>query len=224
MDENQQEEEMVDEAKKQEDGTAVIKKSHFWKKNKNAEKQGWQYELFDLVRTLVICALVVFLFTRFIMSPVKVDGYSMYPTLDDKEIGVVNKIDVKWHGIQRFDVVVVNDPKITGGKEWVKRVIGLPGDTIYAKNDVVYVNGKPIKEPYLNTNYVNDIRAQGDQFTSDFGKVKLGPNQYWLMGDNRVVSHDSRAVGPFKGSDFVGKDIYIFYPFNKMRLVRNGAR
>lgn len=192
------------------------------KKNKKMKKEGLAYELFDLFRTFVVCAILVFLFTRFIMAPVQVDGLSMYPTLKDNQIGLMNIVDKSIHGIQRFDVVVAKSDRITGGDDWVKRVIGLPGDTVYAKDDVVYVNGMAIEEPYLETKYVKDIRSRGDIFTQDFEKIKLGSDEYWLMGDNRSVSHDSRAVGPFKKANFVGKDVYVVYPFSEIGLVRNG--
>lgn len=216
MDDNQRFEADIEIPKEQVEN---IRKKKQEKKNK---KQGWKYEVFDLFRTFVICAIFVFILTHFIIRPVQVDGLSMYPTLEDKQIGVMNIIDKQLHGIQRYDVVVVSDDKITGGDNWVKRVIGLPGDTIYAKDDVVYVNGLALDEPYLNTKYVKQIRKDGTKFTEDFQKVTLKEDEYFLLGDNRIVSHDSRAVGPFKRSDFIGKDVYVLYPLNKMRIVRNG--
>lgn len=193
------------------------------KKNKKSKKEGLAYELLDLLKTFIVCAILVFLFTRFIMAPVQVDGLSMYPTLKDKQIGLMNVVDKKIHGINRYDVVVVKSETITDGVDWVKRVIGMPGDTIYAKDDKVYINGHAIKEDYLSTMYVQDIRNRGEHFTQDFDQVKLGQNEYWLMGDNRPVSHDSRAVGPFGKDDFVGKDVYVVYPFSDINLVRNGT-
>ena len=193
-------------------------------KKKKPEKQGIAYEIWDLFKTFVICAVFVFLLTTFIIKPVQVEGVSMTPTLVNKQIGIMNVIDVKIHGINRFDVVVVSDDKITGGDNWVKRVIGLPGDSIYAKDDVVYVNGQAIDEPYLDTDYVKDFRKKVNPvFTADFDKVQLKEGEYFLMGDNRPFSHDSRAVGPFNENDFNGKDVYVLYPFSDMNIVRNGA-
>ena len=212
MDENQRFEAEID----------IDENTQTSKKNKKPKKEGLAYELFDLARTFVICAVFVFLFTKFIMAPVQVDGISMYPTLKDHQIGLMNIVDKKLHGINQFDVVVVKSNTITNGDDWVKRVIALPGDSVYAKDDVVYVNGLAIDEPYLKTSYASDIRSRGDKFTQDFPLVTLKENEYWLMGDNRPVSHDSRAVGPFEKSDFVGKDVYIVYPFSEIQLVRNG--
>lgn len=190
-------------------------------KKKKPKKTGWKYELFDLARTFVICFIVVMLLSHFVINPVQVDGDSMYPTLSNKEIGVMNIFLAKTQGIKRQDVVVVYNKD--SDENWVKRVIGMPGDSVYAKNDVVYVNDQPLEEPYLNTEYVQHIRQQGQNFTGDFNKVTLGDDEYFLMGDNRVVSYDSRAVGPFKKSAIVGKDVYILFPFTEMKLVRNGA-
>lgn len=189
-------------------------------KDKKAKK-GLKYEVFDLVRTFVICFVFVFLITSFIIKPVRVDGRSMYPTLEDGEIGLMNVFSAKFQEINRYDVVVVyNEEK---NENWVKRVIGLPGDTVYAKDDVVYVNGIAIDEPYLDSSYVKQIRSHGNNFTEDFDKVTLGEDEYFLMGDNRIVSYDSRKVGAFKREDIRGKDVYVLYPFTKIKMVRNGG-
>lgn len=185
----------------------------------NNKKQGIKYELIDLLKTFIICFIAVFLLTTFVVKPVRVDGRSMYPTLEDGEIGLMNVFSAKFLDIERFDVVVVYNEE--SNENWVKRVIGLPGDTVYAKDDVVYVNGLPIEEPYLDTDYVNQIRERGDYFTQDFDKITLGEDEYFLMGDNRIVSYDSRRVGPFKREDIKGKGIFIVYPFDKIKMIGN---
>lgn len=183
------------------------------------KKQGIKYEILDLLKTFIICFIAVFLLTTFVVKPVRVDGRSMYPTLEDGEVGLMNVFSAKFTDIDRFDVVVAYNEE--SGENWVKRVIGLPGDTVYAKDDVVYVNGLPIEEPYLDTDYVNQIRDRGDYFTQNFEKVTLGEDEYFLMGDNRVVSYDSRRVGPFKRDDIKGKGIFVLYPFDKIKMIGN---
>ena len=74
----------------------------------------------------------------------------------------------------------------------------------------------------MDIDYANKIRERGDNFTADFDEVILGEDEYFLMGDNRVNSTDSRMVGPFKGENIVGKDVYVFFPFNRMKIVGNG--
>ena len=189
------------------------------KGKKKVQKQGWKYELLDLVKTFIVCFIVVFIITTFVVKPVQVDGDSMYPTLIDKEIGVVNIFSAKFTGIQRFDVVVVQNE--TTKDPWVKRVIGMPNDTIEAKDDVVYINGEKIDEAYLDNSYAESIRKQGKKFTNDFGPITLKDDEYFLMGDNRIVSYDSRKVGAFHKEDIIGKDAYIIYPFTQMKIVRN---
>lgn len=186
--------------------------------NQETLKSGWKFELFDLVKTFVICFVSIFLITTYLIKPVTIHGKSMYPTLKDKDVGAINVISRKVFDVERFDVVVA----YRDGMDWVKRIIGLPGDRVYAKDDVVYVNGKRIEEPYLNNDYVNKIRARGDKFTQDFDEVILGEDEYFLMGDNRIISKDSRDIGPFLGKSIVGKDVYVVYPFNDMKIIRNG--
>lgn len=189
------------------------------KREKKEKKQGWQYEALDLLKTFIVCFIVVFLITRFVVKPVQVDGDSMYPTLVDEEIGFVNIFSAQHFGIERYDVVVVQN-EVTQDP-WVKRVIGMPNDTIYAKDDVVYVNGEPLDEPYLDNSYAESIRSQGRNFTEDFGPITLGDDEYFLMGDNRIVSYDSRKVGAFHIDDIIGKDVYVLYPFSQIKLVTN---
>lgn len=193
------------------------------KKKKKNESRGWKYEIFDLVRTFLICFVVVMLISNFVVKPVHVDGDSMHPTLNDGEIGLINIFSVQQQGIERQDVVVAKHEDYNGKEDWVKRVIGLPNDTVYAKNDVIYINDKALAEPYLDNEYANNIRKQGRVFTEDFDKVTLQDDEYFLMGDNRVVSFDSRKVGAFKEKDIIGKDAYIIFPFGDMKMVRNGA-
>lgn len=192
---------------------------------KKEEQTNWKKELFDLIKTFILCLVVVILLTNFVFKPVHVEGDSMYPTLHNNELGIMNIFLKKVNGVQRQDVVIVYNKDTK--ENWVKRVIGMPGDKIYAKNDIVYINGKPLDEPYLDNDYVKSIRKNTDsngnhvKFTEDFPEITLKENEYFLMGDNRVVSYDSRAVGPFDKEDIVGKDVYVFYPFQNMKIVRN---
>lgn len=183
------------------------------------EKFDLKKELIELVKTFVICLAVVTLLTSFVFTPVQVEGDSMYPTLHDKSKGIVNIFLVKFGEVYRQDIVVVKYRE--ENESWVKRVIGIPGDRISCKDDVVYVNGEPLDEPYLDTVYATQQRNRNGYFTTDFDEVVLGEDEYFLMGDNRVVSRDSRMVGVFKREDIVGKDVYVFYPFEHIGINRN---
>ena len=104
----------------------------------------------------------------------------------------------------------------------------LPNPVIVTDMDTIvrYINVAAraiVPPPYLDNAYANQIRRHGNNFTEDFPKRTLKDNEYFLMGDNRIVSYDSRRVGPFKREDIRGKDVYVLFPFNKIKMVRNGG-
>ena len=156
----------------------------------------------------IIIIIVVVLIRTFIVTPVRVDGKSMYPTLKDGEILLLKKYD---KSIERFDIVVVN----IGKTKIVKRVIGLPGETIEYKNNKLYINNKEIEEEFLNA----EIK------TSDFDLEKLNidkipENYYFVVGDNRNDSTDSRILGVISKRDIVGVTNFSIFPFNRFGSVK----
>lgn len=190
---------------------------------KNRKKSKFAIEILDLIRTVLICAVVVFVCTKFFFKPVRVDGDSMKPTLKDGEYGFSNVFSILNEDFSRFDVVVVNHNE--DNSLWVKRIIGMPNDTVEYKNDKLYVNGKYLEENFLDKEYVNRQTNNGEiQFTRDFGPVKVKKNEVFLMGDNRLVSHDSRAVGAFEISDLLSKSVFIYFPFDEIGSVSNGTK
>ncbi len=189
----------------------------------NKKQEITKTEILSFVKMVLICFVLVFLCVKFFFRPITVSGISMYPTLEDKEFGFSNVFSAITSDLQRFEVVVVQDEK-TGDDLWVKRVIGLPGDEIEYFDDQLYVNGEPVEEPFLNKKYMEDQIGQsgyGNNFTNDLDPFVLGEDEYFLMGDNRPVSRDSRAVGPFKGQAIVSKYVLVLYPFDKIGLVTN---
>ena len=122
---------------------------------------------------------------------------------------------------QRFDVVVatVYDDESQQNEHWVKRVIGMPGDTVEGKNEKIYVNGKELDESsYISQDYRQKMIDKFGYFNMDFDKVTLGDNQYFLMGDNRPYSKDSRYkdVGPISADQFYGKGVFVLWPFSEI--------
>lgn len=170
-------------------------------------------ELISILKMFVICFLLVHLFTTFLFKHVHVEGDSMYPTLHNNDHGFSSVIGKSISGIQRFDIVVVYVPR--ENKFLVKRVVGLPNETIFYKEDKLYINGNYIEEPFLNKDYIKEVIGDkpGVYFTSDFEPVQLKSNEYFLLGDNRPFSLDSTAYGPFTADQIVSKDIFVFYPF-----------
>lgn len=196
-------------------------------KDKTKPKQDKSFfviEILDLVRIVLICFVCVFICTQFLFKPVRVEGESMYPTLENDEYGFSNIFSALLSDFNRFDVVVVNGDK-TNGDNWVKRIIGMPNETIEFRDDQLYIDGKLIEEPFLDTNYMESVKSTKENiFTEDFGPITLGSDEYFVMGDNRGLSFDSRAVGPFKQDDIISKSVLILYPFDKIGLVNDGTK
>lgn len=153
--------------------------------------------LFSLLKIFLLCLVAVYGTFNYLVKPTWIYGVSMYPTLKDGAFVVSNAFVGHFMDVHRQDIVIAYDSDFAP-VVIVKRVIGLPGETIYAKNDVVYIDGKPLDEPYLNSDYARTFRELQGSFTADFGPVTLGEDEYFLMGDNRVKSEDSRVRGPVK--------------------------
>ena len=147
----------------------------------------------------IITIILVILVKKFVVSPIKVNGTSMMTTLHDGDIMILNIIGYKFEKIKRFDIVVVDE----GNEYLIKRIIGLPGEEVEYKDNKLYINGKKVKENY------------GSQETEDF-KVKVENNSYFVLGDNRTNSLDSRHFGSFSKNKIIGKTSLIIFPFNRL--------
>lgn len=185
----------------------------------------------------ILFVLVLGLSRLFLWQPVKVDGHSMDPTLADGERLIV----LDHTKINRFDIVVAKETEDGQTKEIVKRVIGMPGDTITYNDDTLYINGKEVDEKYLDEykqafddDQLQDIYAynslfqelaeKADAFTTDSDgntefTVKVPKGEYYLMGDDRIVSKDSREVGTFPKSSIVGEVKFRFWPLSKVGFI-----
>ncbi|MEX2784220.1 signal peptidase I [Streptococcus sp. H49] len=185
--------------------------------------------------TLLITAIV--LLRLFIFIPVQVDGHSMDPTLAEGD----RLIMVKTAKIQRFDIVVADETEDGETKQVVKRVIGMPGDTIAYNNDVLTVNGKEVDEAYLDaykekftqdklqstysySALFQELAAQATAFTTDADgqanfTVQVPEGQYYLLGDDRIVSKDSREVGTFAESAIAGEVKFRFWPLSSIGFI-----
>ena len=178
-------------------------------------------ELVEWIKALVT-AFVLAIIIRFVLfTPIVVDGESMMPTLVNGERIVVNKVDYKLRDIKRFDIVVFHAPE---KKDYIKRVIGLPGDYVEYKNDQLYINGKKYDELYL-TAFKNEVEDGGtltEDFTlQDYTNKKIIPKDYYfVMGDNRRNSKDSRHIGLIKEGDIVGKASLVFWPLESFGTVQ----
>lgn len=182
-------------------------------------------DILGFIKVFVVSAIIILLFVNFVAHPVRVDGRSMYPTLKDGEFGFTNVGGVLLNGVERGDIVVVTMEEEGQKTHWVKRVIGLPGDTVSCVNDVVYINGKVLDETkYIAPDYrqslvdkfgyFNKVPNADNTNVEDFEEVKLGDDEYYVMGDNRPYSKDSRYVGPVKKSQIFAKKMLVLLPIS----------
>ena len=160
----------------------------------------------DLVISVAISAFVII----FLYQPVKVEGVSMMPGLDDQERIFVNKFVYRLEPIERGDIVVFRYPP-DPSKSYIKRVIGIAGDRIVIDSGRVYVNGERLDEDYVPAEYI-DQRS--------FSEVVVPPNSYYVLGDHRSMSSDSREFGPVRETFIYGKAVFGYWPMDKLGRVR----
>ena len=156
-----------------------------------------------------VIVLVVVLVRSFIITPAIVDGKSMYPTLNDNNIVILNKLDYKINGLKRFDIIVVD----YNGEKLIKRVIGLPGEHIEYKNNMLFINGYLTNE---NFNHDNTSNFKLEMI----GYLKIPGDKYFVVGDNRNHSTDSRMIGLIDKKDIKGKVSLRLFPINKFRKIK----
>lgn len=176
------------------------KRNHL--KNMNHILEGLHMIRFSFGLVFILLVIMIFL-----IRPVYVHGDSMHPTLNDGEIGFTNMIDLKLNDIKRFDIVsVYNEDE---DKILTKRVIGLPNETLEYKEGKLYIDGVVIEESFLDDEYIKKQTNDGSLlFTSDYGPIILNEDEYFLCGDNRLISKDSRISGPYKKEDIISKYFY----------------
>ena len=153
----------------------------------------------------------------FLGRPFTVSGASMYPTLHNGDRMVLSKIG----DIHRFDVVILKAPD--ENVEYIKRVIGMPGDTIEMKSGVLYINGKKVDQPFINTEALAKQTVFMDDFTLESltGESKVPEGKYFVLGDNRGVSKDSRMIGFINRSAIEGKAVFTIWPFGRIGGQKN---
>jgi signal peptidase I len=164
------------------------------------------------IRDLALSVLIAVVMIVFIYQPVKVEGTSMMPALRDQERIFINKFTYRLGagGVQRGDTVVFWFP-MDNSKSYIKRVIGLPGDLVEIDHGVVIVNGKPLSEDYVQEEY-RDSQSRPP--------LRIEPDHYYVLGDHRSSSNDSRAWGTVPRENIYGKAVFIYWPLEQMGRVR----
>lgn len=196
-------------------------------------KKDWKKEARDWVMSIAAALLIVFVIRTFLFQIIRVDGDSMYDTLLNNERLFVSVLDVRLGDVERGDVVICHYPN-RGSTNFVKRAVAVPGDTVYRENCVTHVVYETIDENG-ETVVVDEMLDEGfykkpllNTLDEDYAPYTLGENEYFVVGDNRYNSHDSRDwndnhsandVGPITGDMLVGKVRAVIFPFSDIRCV-----
>lgn len=155
------------------------------------------------ILSYVIIIIIVLLIKQFIITPIRVNGDSMNNTLYDKDIMILDKISYRFSEIERFDIVVIK----RNGEYLIKRVIGIPGETVKYDSNRLYIN-----DVYIEENFAHKIT---DDYVLD---EKIPDNYYFVLGDNRQDSLDSRIIGLISEDEIIGKTSLILFPFNRFGI------
>src|SRR6266545_1309323 len=176
------------------------------------------------VAEVVVLAIILYFGISFVIQAVHVEGLSMFATLDNDDYLIANKIDYRLQAPQRGDIVILRPPT-NNSTDFIKRIVGLPGERILIRSGVVYINGHKLTEPYLPEEWVNQ-----NNWPADPNGEVIPPNQYFVMGDNRNRSQDSRFFGPITRDRIDGKAWFRIWPLDhfgniyaKMPMLETGA-
>lgn len=177
---------------------------------------------YDWIKAFVIALLLALIVRKFFFSPIIVDGPSMQPTLYDRDQMIVNKFIYNFKKPERFDIVIFHASE---EKDFIKRVIGLPGEHVAIQDNKLYINGEEVDQPFLRHNETTPIVYP--IITNDFslemlpGNHEVIPEGYVLvLGDNRSNSTDSRSIGLISMDQIVGKTNLVYWPFERMHFVK----
>ena len=162
-------------------------------------------EILEWALTIIIPVVAALLIHQALFTFARVDGTSMLDTLHENNIMGVSRLHYRLNEPQRGEIITCNYPE-DGNKLFVKRIIGLPGETIEIREGTVYIDGEPIAETYLTR--VDD---------QSMDPITLAKDEIFVMGDNRPVSRDSRAVGPLTLDEIYGRVLFVAFPFNEIR-------
>lgn len=175
----------------------------------------------DIVETVVIALSIFLVIYLVLMQPHQVNGLSMVPTFQNGEYVLTDKISYRFGSPKRGDVIVFHAPEAANcpegtGCDFIKRVIGLPGESVQVSNGYISINGTRLTEDYLPPEFVTKAGK-----ATEGGAIFLGPQQYFAVGDNRPFSSDSRVWGPINKTDIVGRAFFRYLPLNKVGLVQH---
>ncbi|MDN6626315.1 MAG: signal peptidase I [Pisciglobus halotolerans] len=176
----------------------------------------WKKIIKSWLKAALIAALFTVIIRNFIFLPISVSGSSMIPTITESDQLIIETIS----STERFDIVVFRDQF---GRPLIKRVIGLPGESIRYEDDQLFINDKRVEESFLKNKLVDKA---GGLWTSNFtlkeltGNDTIPESEYFVMGDNRRLSNDSRYFGSIKADSIIGEVLMVYYPFKQVRIIQ----
>ena len=171
----------------------------------------------DILETLLLVGAVFLIVYVFLFRPFQVDGESMFPNFHNQEYVITNLITLRISEPKQGDVIVFKAPT-EPDKDFIKRVIGLPGDTVSVQGGQVYVNSKLLDEHLF---LKDSVKTAGGAFLKEGDTVTVPPDSYFVMGDNRPYSSDSREWGFVPKKNLVGVAFFVYWPVNMTGLVKN---
>jgi signal peptidase I len=175
-------------------------------------------EVWEWSKALLIAFGLAAIIRFFFFTPIVVDGESMMPTLEHGDRMIVNKIGYNVGEPDRFDIVVFHAPE---EKDYIKRIIGLPGDHLAYEDDQLYINGEPVDEPYLDSYKEGITGTLTEDFTLEeiIGEETIPEGHVFVMGDNRRASKDSRMIGVVPVEEVIGSTNFVFWPMAEAGVV-----
>jgi len=160
--------------------------------------------IFEVVKVVLISLAIILPIRLFLVQPFYVEGASMEPSFYQNEYLIIDEISYRFHEKQRGEVIIFKNPKNTSAY-FIKRIIGLPGETVSIEDGVPFINGEPLDEPYIEHSSADTHEP-----------ITLGDNEYFVMGDNRSNSLDSRAIGPVNDSYIIGRAWFRGWPLDRV--------
>jgi signal peptidase I len=175
----------------------------------------------DFIETIAVSLAIFLVIYQFFLQPHQVDGLSMVPNFQDKEYLLTDKITYKLRDPQRGEVIVFHAPPAANcvegtGCDFIKRIIGLPGDQIEVKENAIWVNGQKLIEDYIPENFVTEAHEATQNKV-----ITLASNEYFVCGDNRPYSSDSRRWGPITRAEIVGRVFFRYWPVSAIGTIRH---
>lgn len=173
--------------------------------------------LWELLEAAILAAAVAFIVQWLVVQPNQIRGHSMDPTFADRELIFTEKISYYQREPERGEIIVFKSPRFLY-QDYIKRVIGLPGEKIRLYQGKIYINGQKLDE----NAYLSDAVFTGPQsYLKEGRELTVGPDNYFVMGDNRPFSSDSREFGPINRQEIIGRVFFRYFPLDKISLIQN---